>query len=59
MKYLLSPIIQVWMPFQVQDRARRQVLDSYIQRLKDLEEVAYGFTKNAYAIQAGRELRVI
>jgi ribonuclease Y len=39
--------------------ARRQVLDSYIQRLKDLEEVAYGFTgvKNAYAIQAGRELR--
>jgi hypothetical protein len=35
MKYLLSPIIQVCMPFQVQDRARRQVLDSYIQRLKD------------------------
>jgi hypothetical protein len=32
------------MPFQVQDRVRRQVLDSYIQRLKDLEEVAYGFT---------------
>jgi ribonuclease Y len=37
------------MPFQVQDRV--QVLDSYIQRLKDLEEVAYGFTgvKNAYS----------
>jgi ribonuclease Y len=33
--------------------ARRQVLDSYIQRLKDLEEVAYGFSgvKNAYAFK--------
>ncbi|MDP3352505.1 MAG: ribonuclease Y, partial [Flavobacteriaceae bacterium] len=41
--------------------ARRQVLDSYIQRLKDLEEVAYGFpgVQSAYAIQAGRELRVL
>ena len=41
--------------------ARRQVLDSYIQRLKDLEEVAFGFkgVNKAYAIQAGRELRVM
>jgi ribonuclease Y len=62
MKPLLSPIIQVCDAISgARPGARRQVLDSYIQRLKDLEEVAYGFNgvKNAYAIQAGRELRVI
>jgi ribonucrease Y len=62
MKSLLSPIIQVCDAISgARPGARRQVLDSYIQRLKDLEEVAYGFSgvKSAYAIQAGRELRVI
>jgi len=62
MKSLLSPIIQVCDAISgARPGARRQVLDSYIQRLKDLEEVAYGFNgvKSAYAIQAGRELRVI
>jgi len=62
MKSLLSPIIQVCDAISgARPGARRQVLDSYIQRLKDLEDVAYGFSgvKNAYAIQAGRELRVI
>jgi ribonuclease Y len=62
MKSLLSPIIQVCDAISgARPGARRQVLDSYIQRLKDLEDVAYGFTgvKSAYAIQAGRELRVI
>jgi ribonuclease Y len=44
MKSLLSPIIQVCDAISgARPGARRQVLDSYIQRLKD-EEVAYGFT---------------
>ena len=59
---LLSPIIQVCDAISgARPGARREVVESYIKRLRDLENMALsypGVTKS-YAIQAGRELRVI
>ena len=61
MTFLLSSIIQVCDSISgARPGARRQVLESYVKRLKDLENLAYNFegVTKAYAIQAGRELRV-
>ena len=62
MNNLISPIVQVCDAISgARPGARRQVLDSYIQRLKEMEDIAYSFkgVNKAYAIQAGRELRVM
>lgn len=62
MTSLLSPIIQVCDAISgSRPGARRQMADSYMQRLKDLEGTALGFegVTKAFAIQAGRELRVL
>ena len=62
MKFLISPIIQACDAISSsRPGARYSIREDYIQRIKDMEEVATQFhgVKNAYAIQAGRELRVI
>ncbi len=62
MTNLLSPIIQVCDAISgARPGARREIVESYIKRLRDLENMALsyeGVTKS-YAIQAGRELRVM
>ncbi len=62
MKSLISPLIQVCDSVSgARPGARREVVESYIKRLKDLEELALSYpgVVKTYAIQAGRELRVI
>jgi ribonuclease Y len=62
MKTLMAPIIQVCDAISgARPGARREVVEAYIQRLRDLENMAleYPGVSKSFAIQAGRELRVM
>jgi len=62
MQTLLAPIVQVCDAISgARPGARREIVEAYIKRLNDLEQLAMSYpgVLKTYAIQAGRELRVI
>jgi len=62
MTAMISPLVQACDAISgSRPGARREIMESYIKRLKELEETAIGFdgVNQCYAIQAGRELRIM